>query len=88
MTDITPGEDILHSDIPLLFIHGKDDRYVPPTMSEKIYRERKEKAHTGLYLVDGARHAGAWGVDPAAYNLRLGKFVDSVLENGHGARGV
>ena len=49
---------------PTLFVHGKEDRLVPPAMSEQLFAA--SKAPKRLVLVDGAGHSNiAW---TAAFN--------------------
>jgi len=44
---------------PTLFVHGKEDRLVPPAMSEQLYAAAKSPKR--LLLVDGAGHSNiAW----------------------------
>jgi pimeloyl-ACP methyl ester carboxylesterase len=52
-------EKIAEVAAPTLFIHGREDRFVPPTMSEKLFAAAKGPKH--LLLVDGAGHSNiAW----------------------------
>lgn len=49
---------------PTLFVHGKEDRFVPPAMSEQLFAA--SRAPKRLVLVDGAGHSNiAW---TAAFN--------------------
>lgn len=70
---VKPIEDIKNSDIPTLFIHGKEDLYVPTYMSEKMYEAKKN--NKAIYLVDGAKHAVAFDVDKERYEKEVFKFI-------------
>ena len=62
--------------IPVLFIHGKDDTFVPVSMTEENYaacRAPKEKL-----LIPGAKHAQAYVVDPSGYEKAVVKFMKEI----------
>lgn len=61
--------------LPLLLIHGLGDQFVPYQMSEELKTRRPEK--TSLWLVEGAGHACAYGVDPLGYQEQIGTFLKS-----------
>ncbi|MBK8741521.1 MAG: alpha/beta fold hydrolase [Betaproteobacteria bacterium] len=57
-------EKIPEVSAPTLFVHGKEDRFVPPAMSEQLFAA--SRAAKRLLLVDGAGHSNiAW---TAAFN--------------------
>jgi len=59
---------------PVLLIHGKADKRIPPQNSEIIFdRLQGEKE---LWLVDNASHAQAFKTNPAEYTHRLLKFLN------------
>ncbi|NLP35673.1 MAG: alpha/beta hydrolase [Clostridiales bacterium] len=59
--DISPIDVVRKSDVPVLFIHGKIDNFVPADMSKWMYAsKRKNKA---LYLVARAKHAESVSVN-------------------------
>ena len=60
---------------PVLFIHGEDDRYIPPEASKKLY-EAKTRGDRSLVLVPGARHAQAQPVAPELYRRAVTDFLD------------
>lgn len=60
--------------VPILFIHGMEDDFVPFWMMEKLYRAakcRKEK-----FAVKGAGHADSRKKDPQAYWERVDDFLN------------
>lgn len=66
-----------HCRVPVLFIHGMDDDFVPCTMTVRAYFAcRSEK---DLLLVPGARHGYAYAVDPEGYEAALDRFLEKCL---------
>jgi uncharacterized protein len=51
--------------MPVLIVHGADDRYVPPRFSEELYQAAPEPKR--LLLVDGAMHNNCMRVGGAEY---------------------
>ena len=68
------------SKIPIMFIHGDKDDFVPWDMSVKMY-EAKEIGEKAMYIAKGAAHARAIEVDKSSYEKEVFKFVDKVLSN-------
>jgi uncharacterized protein len=61
---------------PVLLIHGKSDRSVPPEQSGIIFsRLRSEKE---LWLVDKAGHTKSFKRDPAEYTRRILAFLNRI----------
>ncbi len=75
--DVNPIESIKDSGIPVLFIHGKEDKFVPTFMSENMYKETK--GYKEIYLVDDAAHAQSIFVDYETYKNKMMNFVDKVI---------
>lgn len=59
-------------DIPVLFIHGSDDTFVPVEMTFRNYKALKGKKH--LFIVPGAQHGASYLVDKAGYEKNLLDF--------------
>jgi hypothetical protein len=75
---VTPHECVKHAVVPILFVHGKSDTFVPTQMSRENYAAcTSEKA---LLLVDGAAHARSYPTDSAAYEAMLEKFMDKYMD--------
>ncbi len=72
---------IVATAVPILFIHGKEDDYVPWMMSLAMAGRRRKampEALTEFLLVPGARHAASYNVDPAGYNKAVFGFIRRV----------
>ena len=73
------------SRLPVLFLHGAADDFVPVSMSEENYRAcRGEKS---LYLVPGAGHARATPRTPRAARRGSGRFSGPMGRGDEGGRG-
>ena len=69
-----PASHLLHTRTPVLLIHGLDDTNVPPRHAS--YMHAANPAMLTLWLVNGARHVGAWKKEGKAYESRvLGFFA-------------
>jgi fermentation-respiration switch protein FrsA (DUF1100 family) len=62
--------------LPMLFIHGEEDDYVPFPMVHRLYAAAQGPKE--LYTVPGAGHGLSSTVDPQYWN-RVFSFVDSYL---------
>jgi len=56
--------------LPILFIHGEEDDFVPTYMARELYEACPSQAKE-LYLVPGAAHACAYAQDQARYEARV-----------------
>jgi pimeloyl-ACP methyl ester carboxylesterase len=82
LRDADPSRAILETELPMLFIHGLEDRYVPWRMSVVMAETRRRRlpdAVTELLLVPGAKHAQSIRADRERYAETLRDFLDQVL---------
>lgn len=70
--DYSCAEALGKTDIPVLFIHGTDDRFVPITMTFENYKTCNSKKH--LFIVPGANHGMSFYKDPEGYKKQLLDF--------------
>ncbi|MBQ8642822.1 MAG: alpha/beta hydrolase [Clostridia bacterium] len=61
-----------NTDIPVLFIHGSDDHFVPIEMTYENHKACASEKH--LLVVPGAEHAMSYIVDTAAYEDAMDRF--------------
>lgn len=64
--------------LPMLFIHGYADTFVPYEMLDKVYQATngpKEK-----YIVPGAEHAKAYSIDPENYQKTVSSFLEKYVK--------
>lgn len=70
---------LAHCDIPVLLIHGGDDRFVPCDMGRENYAHCAAR-NKHLLVVPGAGHGLSYMVDREAYLAALESFLRSVLD--------
>lgn len=63
--DASTLDAVASTDIPILFVHGDKDDFVPPWMSEKNYEACKSEKE--LLIVKGADHAESYYIDTPAF---------------------
>lgn len=69
----SPLEAVQKTGLPILLIHGDDDRFVPYAMSENIRKAAAEKIT--FHTVPGAGHALNYMTDPETYARILRAFT-------------
>ena len=77
LKDASPIEALKNATIPVLFIHGSTDTYVPPYMLDELYESyngQKERL-----LIEGAGHCAARFLAPEVYYETVFGFLDSTL---------
>jgi fermentation-respiration switch protein FrsA (DUF1100 family) len=70
--DFSVTEALKTNKIPILFIHGTDDHFVPVTMTYENYKSCV--APKKLLVIPGADHAMSYYVDPALYEKNVIEF--------------
>ena len=61
----SPVKSVSNTDIPILLIHGGDDRFVPCEMSKEIYAACAGKKQLAIF--DGAGHGLSYLTNPDRY---------------------
>ena len=77
LLDAQPIEHVKHACVPILFIHGAADDFVPTWMGQENFDACTSPKD--LLLVDGAGHAESYPTDSAAYEAKLNEFMDKYL---------
>lgn len=71
--DAQPIENVKHAKVPILFIHGKADDFVPFYMEKQLYDAcSSEKEYIE---VDGAVHARSYYTNPLQYETAMNRFI-------------
>lgn len=73
LNEMRPIDSLDGNRIPILFIHGSADNFIPPENSERM-SERTE-GYSEVRLIEGAPHAASILTDPVTYR----KYVESFL---------
>ena len=77
LRDVRPIDHVSGALVPILFIHGAADNFVPTDMTRRNYEAcTSEKA---ILLVEGAGHAESYPTDPDAYDAMLEEFIGKYL---------
>ena len=78
MKKIVPIDIVSSTSLPIMFIHGKEDYFVPWYMAVDLYKA-KTKGYKELYLVEGAKHAEALEVNKILYEKKIMTFIEKAL---------
>ena len=78
LNSLGADELVKKSKTPILLIHGKEDTFVPPYMSEKIYKNIA--SYKELHFFDNAEHGISYMVDPEKYAKIVCSFIDKVTK--------
>ncbi|HIU66532.1 MAG TPA: alpha/beta hydrolase [Candidatus Caccomorpha excrementavium] len=72
--EVRPADGVKYSRVPILFIHGAEDHFVPTRMSVQMHEMRRES--TELLIVPGAAHAVSFNTDRALYESAVDAFLN------------
>lgn len=73
LEETSPMEAVKKSNVPIIFIHGDNDDFVPHDMSKRLY-EACSSEHKKFVTVSGAGHGLAFPVDQEGYLNALREF--------------
>ena len=74
LEDVSPLKQVQKSHVPILFIHGSEDDFVPCEMVNTLYQSAtcpKEKL-----IIEGAGHAQSCSTDPKTYYSTIFQFIE------------
>jgi pimeloyl-ACP methyl ester carboxylesterase len=74
--DMKPVDSLDGNEVPILFIHGEEDRFILPKNSEEMARRTKGPAE--VRLMPGAGHAESVLTDPAQYLEFIRTFLSRI----------
>ncbi|MCJ8011773.1 alpha/beta hydrolase [Paenibacillus sp. KQZ6P-2] len=77
MEQVSPLRTVAESSIPVMFIHGTKDHYIPPEMSEDLFAAKSGLKR--LLLIEGATHGFAIEGNPELYKRSVKEFVREAL---------
>ncbi len=73
------GEDcVRRTKLPILFIHGKEDHFVPTWMSEKMYEACTSPKE--LHLIENCGHAAAYMCAKEEYTEAVNRLLDGKIK--------
>ena len=73
---VSPLNAIANIENPVLFIHSKDDDYVPVEMSKQLYE--KKRGPKKLYIAEKGAHAMSYAKNRQQYAEIIDKFLDEI----------
>lgn len=78
VSDAAPVDVVRHLNTPLLIIHGDEDSQIPIEHSQAIYA-KADHDQTQFWIVPGADHGFAHGLEGPRYELRVRQFFEKNL---------
>ncbi|NDL68190.1 alpha/beta hydrolase [Anaerotalea alkaliphila] len=78
MKDANALKQVRKCRLPILFIHGGDDRFVPTEMVGRLHDAAAGEKE--LLIIEGAGHAMAYWKDPVQYKNRVAAFVKKYIQ--------
>ncbi len=77
--DANPLEAVRNAKVPMLFIHGGIDNFVPTRMVYELYNNCTA-SDKDILIVEGAAHAESYPVDSASYEAKINKFAEKYIK--------
>ncbi|MDR5658446.1 alpha/beta hydrolase [Serpentinicella sp. ANB-PHB4] len=74
--DILPIKDVEKSDIPMFFIHGEKDDYIPSEMSIKMYNVKQGIKKS--FFPENVEHARAYVKNKKVYEVLVRNFIEEI----------
>lgn len=74
LSEASALDQVKKAEIPILYIHGNADTFVPTRMSEELYENTKSEAE--LMTVDGANHGEPYVVAKEKYIDKVNAFLN------------
>lgn len=81
LSDGSAVEAVKQTAVPILIIHGEDDRFVPCEMSREIQNANPEMVRRYTFAYAG--HGLSYIVDPERYETLVKSFLHMILEDNH-----
>ncbi len=84
-TEASPLKQVAKSKLPMLFIHGDKDDFVPFSMLQPLYeaktqpRDSMGRVEKEIWVVPGTEHAKAYHDHPVEYTQRVKRFVSRYM---------
>lgn len=77
--DASPIKAVAKAKVPMLFIHGDSDTFVPTYMVHQLYAACTSE-YKDLLLIKGAGHAESYRTDSASYEAKVKEFADKFID--------
>lgn len=77
--DANPLEAVKSAKVPMLFIHGSIDDFVPTKMAFELYNNCSSP-DKDILIVEGASHAESYPVDSTSYEAKINEFAEKFIK--------
>ena len=77
--DANPLEAVKNATVPMLFVHGSMDTFVPTEMVYRLYNACSS-ADKDLLVVEGAAHAESYPKNSALYESKVSEFIEKYIK--------
>ncbi len=78
LDECNAAREVQKAKVPILFIHGSADTFVPCRMCDEIYENCSSEKQK--LIIEGAAHAESYYKDTEAYENALNKFIGGVVK--------
>lgn len=79
LTEASTKNQVKKASIPILYIHGKQDTFVPTRMALKLSKETASDYET--FTVDNAGHGESYILEKKAYQNKINEYIDRYLDD-------
>lgn len=76
---VRPIDAVAKAKVPMLFVHGSVDAFVPTYMAHLLY-EACSSQDKDLLIIDNANHAHSWTTDKEKYEEKLDLFIEKFIK--------
>lgn len=76
-TEASSLKQVKKAEVPILYIHGNADTFVPTKMAQKLYENTKSEAE--IMIVDDAGHGEAFATKKEKYVEKLNSFLNQYM---------
>lgn len=77
LDECNAAREVKNAKVPILFIHGSGDTFVPCSMCETLYENCS--APKARLIVEGAAHAESYYKETAEYEAAMNKFIRGIM---------
>jgi len=71
-------KEVKKTSVPILYIHGESDTFVPTELTKDLYRHTSSDAE--LFLVPNANHGESIALDEDKYKMKIDRFLNRYIE--------
>lgn len=78
LTEASALKQVEKADVPILYIHGDADEFVPTKMTNKLYENTASE--TEMLTIDGASHGEGFVIERELYLDKMNEFIDKYID--------